>query len=167
MGNSSYLMGLIRFLVLLLGQSLIFNHLDVFGQYNPMVYILFLYWYPIKNNRALFLVISFLLGFAVDIFSDTLALNSAAMLTTAFFRPQIMRFVFGVNMEFQNLRVAQTSRLQQFSFLTLLLVIHHLVFFGLEIFSLTNFLLILKLVLVTGMISFIFSALFTSLFSHR
>ncbi|MFM1879346.1 MAG: hypothetical protein RLZZ241_2212 [Bacteroidota bacterium] len=165
--NNSSFTGLLRFLALLLCQVLIFNNLNVFGLYNPMLYVLFLYWYPIKNNRALFLSVSFLLGFAVDVFSDTLALHTAAMLTTAFFRPQIMAFVFGINMEFQNLRITQTSRLQQLSFLAILLSLHHLVFFALEIFSLTNFLLILKMSLITGTLSFIFSALFASLFSSR
>ena len=96
-----------------------------------------------------------------------MAMHTAATLTTAFFRAKIMGFVFGVNLEFQNLKVSQSNRLQQFTFLGLLLLIHHLVFFSLEIFTLTNFLLILRLVLVTGMISFIFSALLASLFSSR
>jgi rod shape-determining protein MreD len=165
--NNSYITGAFRFVGLVLAQTLIFNKINLFGQYNPMIYLLFLYWYPVKNDRASLLGIAFLLGFVIDVFSDTMAMHTAATLTTAFFRTQIMGFVFGVNLEFQNLKVSQSSRIQQFTFLGLMLIIHHLVFFGLEIFSLTNFLLILRLVLVTGMISFIFSALLAALFSSR
>jgi rod shape-determining protein MreD len=165
--NNSYISGALRFVGLVLAQTLIFNKINLFGQYNPMIYLLFLYWYPVKNDRASLLAVAFLLGFVIDLFSDTMAMHTAATLTTAFFRIQIMGFVFGVNLEFQNLKVSQSSRLQQFTFLGLMLIIHHLVFFSLEIFSLTNFLLILRLVLVTGMISFIFSALLAALFSSR
>ena len=165
--NNSYVIGVFRFLCLVLAQTLVFNKINLFGQYNPMIYLLFLYWYPVTTDRASLLGYSFLLGFVIDLFSDTMAMHTAATLTTAFFRTKIMGFVFGVNLEFQNVKVSQSNRLQQFTFLGLLLLIHHLVFFSLEIFTLTNFLLILRLVLVTGMISFIFSALLASLFSSR
>jgi rod shape-determining protein MreD len=167
MWSNSNVTGIFRFVALLVLQTLIFNRLNLFGQYNPMVYLLFLYWYPVKNDRAALLGIAFLLGFVLDLFSDTMAMHSAATLTTAFFRPQIMQFVFGVNLEFQNFKVSQSSRIQQFTFLGFMLIIHHLVFFGLEIFSLTNFLLILKLVFVSVLISFIFSALLATLFTSR
>lgn len=167
MWSNSTAAAIFRFVGLIIVQTLIFNRLNLFGQYNPMVYLLFLYWYPVKNDRAALLGIAFLLGFILDLFSDTMAMHTAATLTSAFLRPQIMQFVFGVNLEFQNFKVSQSSRIQQFTFISILLIIHQLVFFGLEIFSLTNFLLILKLVLVNGLISFIFSALLASLFTSR
>lgn len=167
MWSNSNIAGISRFVTLVVLQTLIFNRLNLFGQYNPMVYLLFLYWYPVKNDRAALLGIAFLLGFVLDLFSDTMAMHTAGTLTAAFFRPQIMQFVFGVNLEFQNFKVSQSSRIQQFTFLGFILIIHHLVFFGLEIFSLTNFLLILRLVFISGLISFIFSALLASLFTSR
>jgi len=65
------------------------------GIINPMVYVLFVYWYPLRENMAIFLVSSFLLGFTIDLFSDTMALHSVAILTVAFARPLLMRFCFG------------------------------------------------------------------------
>ena len=85
-----------RFVLLILTQVLIFNTLSFLGFINPLVYVIFFYWYPIKVNRAIFMLISFLLGFIIDIFSDTLALNALASLTVAYARPVIMRFCFGV-----------------------------------------------------------------------
>jgi len=156
---------IVRFVLLVLVQVLVFNRLNFFGYINPMVYIMFLYWYPIKENRALFIGFSFLLGLSVDLFSDTMAIHTAATTTIAYFRPYIMRFVFGINYEFQSFKLSNTTRAQQFTFLALLILVHHTVFFSLEIFSIANLLLIVKKVLSIGAASLILCLLFSSLFS--
>lgn len=163
--NSTYFINIIRFILLVLAQVLVFNRLNFFGSINPMVYILFLYWYPIKEHRSAFIGLSFLLGLSVDFFSDTMAIHTAATLTIAYLRPTIMRFVFGINYEFQSFKLSNTTKAQQFTFLALLIVVHHLVYFSLEIFSLTNVLLIVKKVLLNGLASIILCLLFSSLFS--
>ncbi|MGB5666040.1 MAG: rod shape-determining protein MreD [Maribacter sp.] len=163
--NSTYFINIIRFILLVLAQVLVFNRLNFFGSINPMVYILFLYWYPIKEHRSAFIGLSFLLGLFVDFFSDTMAIHTAATLTIAYLRPTIMRFVFGINYEFQSFKLSNTTKAQQFTFLALLIVVHHLVYFSLEIFSLTNVLLIVKKVLFNGLASIILCLLFSSLFS--
>ncbi len=129
-----------------------------------MVYILFLYWYPIKENRNLFIALGFLLGFVIDLFSDTMALHAAATVTIAYLRPAIMRFVFGVNYEFQSFKLSNSTRIQQFTFLALLVLTHHTIFFSLEIFSFSNLLLILKKIVFTGIGTIILCTLFISLF---
>ena len=129
MSSNSYLMNVLRFLLLIAAQVLVFNKLNFFGFINPMVYILFLYWYPIKENRTAFISISFLLGLIIDIFSDTMALHAASSVTIAYLRPAIMRFVFGVNFEFQSFKLSNTTRIQQITFLALLIITHHLLFY--------------------------------------
>ena len=163
--NSGYFINIARFILLVLVQVLVFNRLNFFGFINPMVYILFLYWYPIKENRAAFIGLSFLLGLSIDLFSDTMALHSAATITIAYLRPAIMRFVFGINYEFQSFKLSNTTRAQQFTFLALLILVHHLVYFSLEIFSIANLLLIVKKVLSIGFASIVLCLLFSSLFS--
>ncbi|MDC6351239.1 rod shape-determining protein MreD [Zeaxanthinibacter sp. PT1] len=167
MSSNSYLMNALRFLLLVAAQVLVFNKLNFFGFINPMVYILFLYWYPIKENRSAFISISFLLGLIIDIFSDTMALHAASSVTIAYLRPAIMRFVFGVNFEFQSFKLSNTTRIQQITFLALLIITHHLLFFTLEIFSFSNLLLILKKVVFTGAATLVVCLLFRTLFSVR
>ncbi len=165
--NNNYFVNIIRFVLLILVQVLVFNRLNFFGFINPMVYILFLYWFPIKENRAAFIGLSFLLGLFIDLFSDTMAIHAASTVTIAYIRPAIMRFVFGVNIEFQSFRLSNTTRAQQFTFLALLIIVHHAVFFTLEIFSFANILLILKKVVAIGAASIILCLLFNSLFSAK
>ena len=163
--SNSYFINILRFVLLILVQVLIFNNLNFFGYINPMVYILFLYWYPIKEKRSLFILLSFLLGLMVDWFSDTMAIHAAATVTIAYLRPVIMRFCFGVNYEFQNFKLTNTTKAQQITFLALLIIVHHLIFFTLEIFSFENTLLILKKVFSISMATIIICLLLSSLFS--
>lgn len=165
--SSPFFINLLRFTLLVLVQILVFNRLNFFGFINPLVYVLFIYWYPIKENTTTFLIISFLLGFCIDIFSDTLAINAAATVTIAYFRPVLMRFVFGVNYEFQSFKLNSSTKVQQFTFLALLIVIHHITYFTLEIFNFTNSLLILQKTLTIGLATLILCLLFISLFSTR
>jgi len=165
--SNYYVINVIRFALLVLVQVLVFNRLNFFGFINPMVYILFLYWYPIKQNRGAFIGLSFLLGLSIDFFSDTMAINAASTTTIAYMRPAIMRFVFGVNYEFQSFKLGNATRVQQFTFLTLLIVVHHLVFFTLEIFSFSNVLLIVKKVVSISAATLVLCLLFGSLFSVR
>lgn len=165
--SSPFFVSMLRFVLLVLVQILIFNNLNFAGFINPVVYILFIYWYPIKENRTTFLIVSFLLGLCIDIFSDTLAINAAATVTIAYFRPVLMRFVFGVNYEFQSFKLNSSTKAQQFTFLALLIIIHHFTYFSLEIFSFTNSLLILQKTFVIGPASLILCLLFVSLFSTK
>jgi hypothetical protein len=78
-----------------------------------------------------------------------------------------MRFVFGVNYEFQSFKLNSSTKAQQFTFLALLIVIHHITYFTLEIFSFANSLLILQKTLMIGLASLILCLLFISLFSTK
>lgn len=165
--NSTIILNGLRFILLVLTQVLIFNTLNFLGFINPMVYVIFFYWFPIKGNRAVFMLTSFLLGLMIDIFSDTLALHAIASLTVAYIRPVIMRFCFGVNYEFQNFSFKNTTKVQRLTFLGLLVLTHQMVFFSLEILSLSHFLLILKKVFATGIVTLVLCSLFSSLFSPQ
>lgn len=165
--NSSLILNSFRFILLVLTQVLIFNTLNFLGFINPLVYVIFLYWYPIKGNRAVFMLTAFFLGFMIDIFSDSMALHAIASLTVAYIRPVIMRFCFGVNYEFQNFSFKNTTKVQRITFLGLLVLIHQVVFFSLEILSISHFLLILKKVFATGVVTLILCTLFSSLFSPQ
>ncbi|MBT8280276.1 MAG: rod shape-determining protein MreD [Muriicola sp.] len=165
MTNNLYLKNGLRFVLLILAQVLVFNRLNFLGFINPMIYLLFLYWYPIKQRQSVFIIISFLLGFIIDIFSDTLAFHTVACTTMAFFRPAIMRFVFGVNFEFQSFKLSNTTKAQQIAFLAFLIIGHHTIFFLLEIFSFSHLLLLLKKTVSTSAGTLVLSILIISLFS--
>lgn len=152
-------------MLLVLAQILVFNHMNFIGYINPFVYILFFYWYPIHENRALFILAGFALGFTIDLFSDTMALHSIAAVTLAYARPVILRFCFGANYEFQGFTFRNTTRLQRITFLGILTVLHHTLFFSFEILSFSHILLILNKILFTSVVTFLICMLLGSLFA--
>ncbi|MEJ1223280.1 hypothetical protein [Sediminicola sp. 1XM1-17] len=107
------------------------------------------------------------MGLMIDLFSDTMALHSAAIITIAYFRPTIMRFCFGVNYEFQSFKLSNSTRAQQITFLALLILLHHIVYFSLEIFSFSNLLVILKKIATTSAVSLLVCLLVSSLVSTK
>ena len=165
MRNNPILLNGIRFLLLVLAQILVFNHMNFIGYINPFVYILFFYWYPIHENRALFILAGFALGFTIDLFSDTMALHSIAAVTLAYARPVILRFCFGANYEFQGFTFRNTTRFQRITFLGILTVLHHTLFFSFEILSFSHILLILNKILFTSVVTFLICMLLGSLFA--
>lgn len=73
----------VLFIAMLLAQVLICNHILLFGMAVPLIMVYFIVRTPIDMNSNLLLTLSFLLGLAVDICSDTPGLNAFACTITA------------------------------------------------------------------------------------
>lgn len=73
----------ILFITLVLLQVLVCNNILLFGVGVPMPFIYFLILMPLGMSLNILLVLAFLLGFTVDLFSDTLGLNCVACLLLA------------------------------------------------------------------------------------
>lgn len=137
------------------------------GYINPYLYVLFILLYPFNANQSLFLLLSFLLGLGIDIFEDSGGINAAACVVAAFVRPNLLRFSFGISYDHQNLRLSATPFGAKLSYVFLMVIIHHLVLFSLEMFSLSHILLILKKTLFSGIFTVILVILSLSLFSKK
>lgn len=164
--NSSISLHISRFVLLVLLQVLIFNHINFMGYINPYVYILFIVLYPITNNRQLFIFLSFLLGLAVDIFSDSGGIHAAACVTIAYVRPLFLKFSFGTSYEHQTLRIGTSEMGQRISYFTIIILLHHIVLFSLEVFNTSKILLIIKKSLFSGIFTLIMCLILTVLFSR-
>ncbi|MCH1547492.1 MAG: rod shape-determining protein MreD [Flavobacteriaceae bacterium] len=151
-------------LILILLQQIIFNNINLFGYINPLMYILFIIYYPIKNNRILFIFMSFCLGLTVDIFSDTLGLHSASCLVLAYLRPIILKISFGLAYIHQVIKFQNIGFRNRLIYLTLSTITHNFVIFSLEIFSLTNFTYLLQKVLLTALFTVFLGLVFSYLF---
>ena len=69
---------IISFVLLVIAQALIFNHICIFNIAIPYVFIIFIILLPVTINPGWLIALSFFLGFSVDIFSDTLGMNALA-----------------------------------------------------------------------------------------
>lgn len=165
--SSSILLHGTRFLVLLLAQVFLFNNIDFLGFINPYVYILFILLYPVNSNQLLFLLVSFFLGLSIDIFSDSGGIHAASCIVIAFLRPSILKFSFGVSYEYNNVKVSNTPFGSRLTYFFLLVIIHHLVLFNLEVFNMSHTLFVLKLTLFSSIFTTLLCMIFMILFSKK
>ena len=157
----------IRFIIAVLAQVLICNHINFMGYIDPLVYIYFILLFPFNSNRSLFLVLAFLLGLTVDMFSDTGGANAAACLIIAYIRPFVLRFAFGVSYEHQSIKLENTAFGQRMVYVIILTFVHHFFFFLLEIFNISNILIILRNTLFFSIFTVLIITLSIFLFSRK
>jgi len=165
--NNVVTTNIVRFIVLVLVQALVLNNINFLGYINPYIYILFIILFPIKNNRMLFIFLSFLLGLCVDLFLDSGGVHAAACVAIAFIRPLILKFSFGMIYEHQTIKFNNTEFGQRLSYFAILTFIHHLLLFSLEIFNTSKILLILTKTLFSGIFTVLLCLLITVLFSQK
>lgn len=164
--NSIIATNIARFILLLLVQVLVLNHINFLGHINPYLYLLFIILFPVKNNRMLFIFLSFLIGLLVDVFSDTGGIHAAASVTIAFLRPGALKFSFGAVYDHQSVKFNAIDTGQMLSYMAILITIHHLILFFLEIFNFFKVILILKNTLFSCIFTLLLCVLVTILFSR-
>src|SRR5690606_10725014 len=121
----------------------------------PYFYVLFILLLPIQISNFLLFLLSFLMGLSIDIFSNTLGLHTAACILMAFCRILLIRLITPRE-GYDSMMVPSLSsmRIQWFLvYSSVLILVHHIILFNLEIFRLSEFLI--SLVRAT------FSAVFT------
>ncbi len=156
---------ILTFVILVLVQAVVLNHINFLGFINPFVYIIFILIYPTSNNRVLFLFISFLLGFSVDIFSDSGGINAAASVFLAYIRPPILKFSFGMLYDYKTIKFNEIDLGNFFIYTTTGVLIHHLVLFILAFFNSELWLEILKTALFSSIFSIVVILIIQILFS--
>ena len=135
--NSTLLVNIARFLLLLFAQVLLFNHIDLFGYINPYPYILFIILFPVNGNKFSLLAASFLLGIIMDMFWNSGGVHATACVLLAYFRPAIFKFSFGLSYEYQTVKLNDVLTPERFSFILIAVVIHHFTIFLLEVFKIS------------------------------
>lgn len=157
----------IRFVILLLAQVIICSHINFMGYINPYIYIIFVFLFPIRENRLVLLVTSFLLGLLVDIFLDSGGVHATASVLLAYARPIFLKTSFGMLYEHQSIKFSNTELGSLITYITLGTLTHHIMLFSLEVFSVTGILLILKKTLFSSIFTIILCILIIILFSRN
>ena len=165
--NSLVIQHSIRFVALVLLQVTVLNNINFLGDINPYLYIIFILLYPINNNRITFIFLSFLLGLTIDMFSDSGGVHAAACVTIAFIRPVVLKFCFGSVYENQNIKFSNVDFGAKIIYFVIMVLIHHLILFSLEIFNFSQILLILQKTLFSGIFTILLCIITTIIFSRK
>ena len=146
----------VMFVSLVLAQVLIFSQVQFGGFFNPYVYILFIILMPLSAPRYLVLILAFVMGFIIDIFSNTLGVHSAATVFIAYMRPLVIRIISNREDDKSDYPGLHQNKLIWFvSYVAIMVLLHHLILFYLEVYTFANFFNTLFRVVLSSIFSII------------
>jgi len=144
---------IVIFVALVCAQVFLFDNIQLSGFINPYVYVLMILILPFDISGWLLLLISFFTGLSVDLFEHTPGIHASATVFMGFARPWIIRLV-GKKEDLepgQYPNIPDFGTLWFFTYTIILVFLHHLVLFYIEIFRLNEFFItLLKIIINTG-----------------
>lgn len=129
------------FILLVLLQVLVLNHIQFSGFVNPYVYIMIVLLLPYLTPSWLVLTISFLSGLVIDLFSGSPGMHASATLLAGFSRQYVLRIISPRDgyESGSNLSMATYGFRWFFIYVAVIVLIHHTALFFLEVFRFTDF----------------------------
>ena len=173
---SIYLRNIFRFVLLVLIQVLLLNKIPLrwwanpsgFPPYTPFIYPLFILILPLSTPVWFLLMASFTMGVTIDSFMDTGGIHAAACVLMAFFRTNVLVALLPKRLsEYPNTspNIKSMGWTPFLTYSAVLLLLHHLVFYIIEIWSFSSIGYLLIKVAATLITSMLFVVLYSLLFS--
>ena len=137
----SLLRYIVIFVLLAASQVFLFNNIELSGYINPYIYVLFILILPFDISGWLLLLLSFFTGLTIDFFEHTPGIHAAATVFMGYLRPGIIRLVG----EKEDLEPGQYPNIKDFgalwffTYAVILVLLHHLALFYLEVFRFAEF----------------------------
>jgi hypothetical protein len=132
---------IIRFVILVLLQILVFNNIQLSGFIIPCFYVLFILILPFETPKWSLPLIGFILGLSIDLFTHTPGIHASATVLMAFARP----FVLNTIAPREGYESGSNPTLYYYGlewflkYSAILVCIHHFFLFYIEIFRLSDF----------------------------
>ncbi|WP_347373069.1 rod shape-determining protein MreD [Aequorivita sp. Q41] len=155
MKNNDIFINSVRFIFLIFLQVFLLNNINLFGYINPYLYLFFILMFPLDGSKGLLIFLGFLLGLSIDIFEDSGGVHAAACAFIAYIRPVVLKYSFGVSYQYNSVKIKKADIMERFTYISSLVLMHHLILFSLEIFSFKHMLLLLKSTLFSGIFTII------------
>ncbi len=157
------------FVLFVLIQILLLNHIDFGGYINPQLYILFILILPGSIPGYALLLIAFFNGLVIDMFTDSLAMHTAATLFVAFCRPAVLKLITAGSQDDTEMEPSFGSLggLSLSIYAGMLIVLHHSMLFFLEIFSFAEAGQTFSRILLSSLLTFIFVMIGFALLERR
>ena len=158
-----------RFLILVLLQVMILNHVQWIHFINPYVYILFILLLPIETPVWLVMLLGLATGLIVDMFGNSGGIHAAATVLIAYLRPAVLRLLspreeYDTEMTLTPQRMGLKWFITYASIMTLL---HHFAFFYLEAFRFSEFFITFFKVILNTIVTVLIILLGTYLFGKK
>lgn len=166
--NKTFFINIIIIPVLILAQVFIFNNIFFFHKYSPIIYIIWVIFYPYnKSESHWFLIFAFLLGFGEDCLMDTGGVNAFSTILIAYIRNPVIRYISDLQKEMKLFHFSDLNLVQFLTYFIFIILVHHLSLFILESLKISMFIMAVKDALITSLFSFLFILIFYAFIKNR
>lgn len=166
---SNLLKHIIRLIIFVLAQGLIFGQLEFGVGIHPMIYPLFILMLPFDIRPIVLMLMAFIAGIGVDFFMNTFGLHASAAVLVAYIRPELFR-LFAPRDGYDILKEPTAS---EYGFMWFLYVagittlIHHLWFFLLEHFKWSDMFQVLQKTVLSALVTMVIFIIIQILFFKK
>ncbi|HRO41209.1 MAG TPA: hypothetical protein PL009_00140 [Flavipsychrobacter sp.] len=175
---SDYLKNFLRFCIIVLIQVLILNKITLrwwsqpigFPVFIPYIYPLFILLLPFETSVVTLLLCGFALGLTMDTFMNTAGMHACATVLIAYLRTNVLNALLPKNLiEYPNQspNVKNMGWMPFLVYSSFLIVIHHAVFFTIELWSLSNIGYLLLKIAASSVTSLMFVIAYLLLFTRQ
>ena len=175
---NAYLKTLIRFCILILLQVLILNRISLlwwanptgFPPFSPQIYQLFILLLPFETPVWALLVFGFLTGITIDTFMNTAGIHAFATVLIAYLRTNVLNALLPRNLtEYSGMEptIKIMGGMPFLVYSAFLILVHHLVFYTILIWSFSNFGRLLIQVGASTITSMLFVVVYVLLFTKQ
>ncbi len=145
-----------RFFIIVIIQIFVLNNIQISGYINPFFYVFLILILPFNIPKYLLLVVAFLLGITIDMFSNTAGMHASATVFMAFLRPGVI-YLTSIKKEFEpktfpGFHNMDASWIATYSII--MIFCHHTLLFFLEVFSFNEFLSTIWRSLLSSLVTF-------------
>jgi rod shape-determining protein MreD len=173
-----YIKNILRFCVIILLQILILNKITLrwwnepsgFPVFIPYVYPLFILLLPFETPVWALLIIGFILGMTVDTFMNTAGMHACATILIAYLRTNVLSAILPRNLSEYSNQHPSIKSMGWMPFLVysgFLIILHHSVFFTIELWNFSNFGSLFLKVMAASVTSMLFVVVYLLLFTKQ
>lgn len=128
-------------IAIILAQVLVLNHIAFQTYINPYLYVFLLCMLPFNTQKTLTLILAFMVGIAVDIFSDTAGWHAGASVLAMFTRNLMLNITKPLegHEEGDGISVFSLGLSNYLIFVGIIVAIHHFYLFFTESFKMSLF----------------------------
>jgi rod shape-determining protein MreD len=145
---------IVRYVLVMMLQVLLFDQLQLFGVCHPYIYILCLLMMPITLSHSADMLIGAAVGLVMDVFCNSLGIHMASCILLMFIRPYLLGAIVSDKDRLNEQICLRALGIEALiKYVVILVVIHHLTVFMLAAWSWAHIDFVLMETLVSGFIT--------------
>ena len=148
------LQNILRFIFLILLQVFILDNIQFMGYINPMIYVLFILSLPVRFPKWALLILAFIMGLIIDVFSNTAGMHSFALVFAAFLRTPVINIFTSIDEGSNPTPSFHTFGVSAYvKYVVILVLIHHFILFSIESFSFLHLTLLIPKIIFSSTVT--------------